>query len=82
MKIWLYLLQITFARGATINIVAYSVNVCVKFYSIEGATVYDAAYSVNFDLETFFEHMLPNQKCHYFCFKLHSLGGATVNNVA
>ena len=41
MKILLYLLQITFARGATINIVTYSVNVRVKIYSIEGTTVYD-----------------------------------------
>jgi len=49
-----FLLQITFARGATINIVAYSVNVHVKFYSIEDATVYDAAYSVNLDLEMLF----------------------------
>ena len=64
------------------NTVTYSVNVRVKFYSIEGATVHDAAYSVNLDLKTFFEHMLPKQICHYFCFKLHSLGGATVNNVA
>ena len=49
-----FLLQITFTRGATINIVAYSVNVHVKFYSIEDATVYDAAYSVNLDLEMLF----------------------------
>jgi len=28
------------------------VNVRVKFYSTEGATVYDAAYSANLDLET------------------------------
>jgi len=55
MKILLYLLEIIFARGATINIVAYSVNVRVKFYSIEGATVYDAAYSVNLDLQMFFQ---------------------------
>jgi len=57
------------------------VNVHFKLHSIEGATAYDAAYSVTLDLQTFLEHMLPNQKCHYFCFKLHSLGGATVNNV-
>jgi len=28
------------------------VNVRVKFYSVEGATIYDAAYSANLDLET------------------------------
>ena len=48
------MLQIIFGRGATINIVAYSVNVRVKFSSINGATVYDAAYSVNLDLQMFF----------------------------
>ena len=40
--------------GSTINIVVYSVNVRVKFYSIQGATVYDAAYSANLDLEMLF----------------------------
>jgi len=30
-----------------------SVNVRIKFYSIEGATIYDAAYSVNLDLKIF-----------------------------
>jgi len=29
--------------GTNINIVAYSVNVCFNFYSIEGATIHDAA---------------------------------------
>ena len=43
-----------FPRGTTINIVAYSVNVRDKFYSIEGATVYDAAYSANLDVEMLF----------------------------
>ena len=37
--------------GSTINIVVYSVNVRVKFYSIQVATVYDATYSANLDLE-------------------------------
>jgi len=27
------------------------VNVSVKFYSIEGATIYDAAYSVNLEVK-------------------------------
>ena len=40
--------------GSTINIVVYSVNFRVKFYSIQGATVYDAAYSANLDLEMLF----------------------------
>jgi len=48
------LLQIKFARGATINIVAYSVNLRVKFSSINSATVHDAAYSANLDLEMLF----------------------------
>jgi len=39
------------------------VNVRVKFYSLEGATVYDAAYSVNLDLEMlFFHYVLMNEK--------------------
>ena len=56
MKNFKFMLQITFGRGqgTTINIVAYLVNVLVKFYSIEGATVYDAAYSANLDLEMLF----------------------------
>jgi len=33
------------------------VNVHFKLHSTEGATVYDAAYSVNLDFETFFEHV-------------------------
>jgi len=54
-------------RGATINIVAYSVNVRVKFYSIEGATIYDAAYSANLDLEMlFFHYVLMNEKFQIF----------------
>jgi len=50
-----------FPRGTTINIVAYSVNVRDKFYSIEGATVYDAAYSVNLGLQTHFSIPLKNK---------------------
>jgi len=30
------------------------VNIRVKFYSIQGATVYDTAYSAYLDLHTFF----------------------------
>ena len=46
--------KISLLVGSTINIVVYSVNVRVKFYSIEGTTVYDAAYSANLDLEMLF----------------------------
>jgi len=63
---YVYLLQITFARGATINIVAYSVNVRVKFYSIEVATIYDAAYSVNLDLQKLFSTPVTKSKMSLF----------------
>ena len=42
------------------------VNVRVKFYSIEGATVYDAAYSVNWDLQTLFSTPVINSKMSLF----------------
>ena len=66
MKNFKFLLQITFARGTTIKIVAYSVNVRVKFYSIEGATIYDAAYSVNLDLQTLFSTSVTKSKMSLF----------------
>ena len=52
--------------GSTINIVVYSVNVRVKFYSIQGATVYDAAYSLNMDLQTLFSTPVTKSKMSLF----------------
>jgi len=49
------------------------VNVRVKLYSIEGATVYDAAYSANLDLETLCLLRFIKWKFCYVCFKLYSL---------
>jgi len=37
------------------------VNVHFKLHSIEGATVYDDAYSVNLDLQTFFQHVTKSK---------------------
>jgi len=50
------------------------VNVRVKFYSIEGATVYNAAYSANLDLETLCLLRFIKWKFCYICFKLYLLG--------
>jgi len=51
--------------GATVNIVAYSVNVCLKFHSIEGVIVHDDASSIIHHIQMLFMVALCNRADHY-----------------
>jgi len=46
------------------------VNVDFKLHSIEGATIYDAAYSVNLDLQTLFSTPVTKSKITLFLLQI------------
>ena len=67
--------------GSTVNTVVYSVNVRVKFYSYRAPPFTMLLIQQICNLKCFFSLRFNEWKISNLCFKLHSLGGTTINIV-